>query len=319
MGEFNKKENAGAPILFVAPENFNQSFTITDDTLVSDLKNASDWDIALRYHEFKSNPNFKEIVRNLRKISALSVLRQAQAILGSVVKPKYVQSVPVVHAADLSEYELDLDETIEHAPWFGDPDKAVELADLWIEKTFQRTQPLIITVDTSLSMTGEKLALTAVALAVVLLEFPDDPIGIIAFESEAKVIKYPSEKLTVFELVERFLDVPSQGYTHLEDGIKKSLKLLLKIKAEAGMGARPASVVLLTDGKYTAGRDPAYLAKEMNHLVVLKMGRDRSSLALCQEMAKLGHGVMKEVGNLESLPKVMYGVIKDLLRGRALR
>ena len=275
--------------------------------------------MALRYHEFKTNPKFKEITKSLRTISAQAVLRQAQAILGAVVKPKYVQSVPVTDLTELSEHELDLDESIEHAPWFGNPDHAIESTDLWIEKSFQRAQPLVITVDTSLSMTGEKLALTAVALAVVLLEFPEDPIGIVAFESSAKVIKEPKEHLSVFQLVERFLDVPAQGYTHLEDGVQRSLQMVKDVRAQSGSGARPASAVLLTDGKYTAGKDPSYLARGFNHLVVLKMGKDRSSLALCQEMARLGHGVMKEVSNLESLPNVMYGVVKDLLRGRALR
>jgi Mg-chelatase subunit ChlD len=82
--------------------------------------------------------------------------------------------------------------------------------------------------------------------------------------------------------------------------------------------ARPASTVLLTDGKYTAGRDPAYLAPRFAHLVVLKMGRERASLELCRELARKGRGSLQEVADLEHLPAVMYGVVKDLLRGRSL-
>lgn len=165
-------------------------------------------------------------------------------------------------------------------------------------------------------MTGEKLALTAVALAVVLLEFPDDPIGIVAFENEAKVLKSLDERISVQGLVERFLDVPAQGYTHLEDGMKAALKLVKSAKA-SGNG-RPPSAVLLTDGKYTAGKDPAYLAARFPHLVVLKMGQERASLELCRDLAKRGRGALREVGELESLPSIMYGVVKDLLRGRSL-
>ena len=76
--------------------------------------------------------------------------------------------------------------------------------------------------------------------------------------------------------------------------------------------------MLLTDGKYTAGRDPAYLAPRFPHLVVLKMGRERASLELCRELAQKGNGALREVGELEALPAVMYGVVKDLLRGRSL-
>jgi hypothetical protein len=76
--------------------------------------------------------------------------------------------------------------------------------------------------------------------------------------------------------------------------------------------------VLLSDGKYTAGRDPAYLAPRFSHLVVLKMGRERASLDLCRELAQRGSGALREVGEVEELPAVMYGVVKDLLRGRSL-
>jgi Mg-chelatase subunit ChlD len=176
-----------------------------------------------------------------------------------------------------------------------------------------RRHPVVLSVDTSLSMTGEKLALTAVALAVVLLQFPEDPVGIVAFENEAQVIKRPDERISIQQLVERFLDVPAQGYTHLEEGMKGALALVRQ--SESGGGGKPPSTVLLTDGKYTAGRDPAYLAPRFPHLIVLKMGKERASLELCREMAQKGGGVLREVGELESLPTVMYGVVKDLLRG----
>ena len=92
---------------------------------------------------------------------------------------------------------------------------------------------------------------------------------------------------------------------------------LVKSGSIRGQG-RPASTVLLTDGKYTAGKDPAYLASRFPHLVVLKMGGERASLELCREMARKGRGALREVAELDALPVVMYGVVKDLLRGRSL-
>jgi hypothetical protein len=85
---------------------------------------------------------------------------------------------------------------------------------------------------------------------------------------------------------------------------------------EHGGRGRPPAVVLLTDGKYTAGKDPAYLAPRFSHLHVMKMGSEKSSLLLCRELARLGRGSLREVPELQALPGVMYGVVKDLLRGR---
>lgn len=289
-----------------------------------DLQNASSWDVATRYHEFKSRKSAQGLAKRLRKLSAEAILERAQQVLGSVVRPMDQNSAPLKDVpAQAEQVDFDLDETFENSPLaiaeaFDSQASRYPLtdADIWMSYSTHRKQAVILSVDTSLSMTGEKLALTAVALAVVLLEFPDDPIGIVAFENEAKILKDPQEKISIQLLVERFLDVPAQGYTHLEEGMKAALQLVRK--AQATGQTRPPSVVLLTDGKYTAGRDPAYLAHRFSHLAVMKMGSEKASLELCRELARKGHGLLKEVGDLEALPSVMYSVVKDLLRGRSI-
>lgn len=245
--------------------------------------------------------------------------------MGSLVHPQELRSAPWSEVPGNAEsVDFDLEDTLENSPL---PVAAIALReagvriplsseDVWMSYQVHRKQAVVLSVDTSLSMTGEKLALTAVAIAVVLLQFPDDPIGIIAFENEAKILKRPTEKIGVEELVERFIDVPAQGYTHLEDGMREALRLIRS--ASSGIQGRPPSTVLVTDGKYTAGRDPSYLAPRFPHLVVLKMGKERASLELCRELAQRGSGALREVAELEALPGVMYGVVKDLLRGRSL-
>ena len=154
------------------------------------------------------------------------------------------------------------------------------------------------------------------ALAVVLLEFPDDPIGIVAFENEAKILKTLDEKISVQALVERFLDVPAQGYTHLEEGMKAALKLVKS--AKAGGKGRPPFGGSIDGWKVYRRKRSGLFGFRFPHLVVLKMGQERASLELCRDLAKKGRGVLREVDELESLPSIMYGVVKDLLRGRSL-
>lgn len=298
------------PIVFLPPEAFGQNMAdMADEDVMFELQSASSWDVATRYHEFKAKPSAQNILKHLRRLSAHAILERAQAILGSVVHPVFQKSAPWAEVpGDAAQVDFDFDETIENSPF---------LDDIWMEFEVHRPQAIILSVDTSLSMTGEKLALTAVALAVVLLQFPDDPIGIVAFENEAKILKRPEERISIPMLVERFLDVPAQGYTHLEEGMRAALKLATSAAVSGGGRARRASTVLLTDGKYTAGRDPGYLAPRFSHLVVLKMGRERASLELCRELAIGGKGVLREVAELDALPQIMYSVVKDLLRGRS--
>ncbi|MGZ3689670.1 MAG: vWA domain-containing protein [Bdellovibrionota bacterium] len=309
--------------MFLPPEAFGSATSMDEDDMALDLESASAWDIATRYHEFRSKFAMKDKVRQLRKLSAQAILDRAQEVLGSVVHPLEMRLAPLAELPGTAEgADLDLEESIENSPLavasaggFSDADYPLTDQDIWMSYTTPRRQSVILSVDTSLSMTGEKLALTAVALAVVLLQFPEDPIGIVAFENEAMVLKHPFEKISIQQLVERFIDVPAQGYTHLEAGLKESLRLV-QSAASSGHG-RPPSTVLLSDGKYTAGRDPAYLASRFPHLVVMKMGRERASLGLCRELAQKGRGALREVGDLEALPTVMYSVVKDLLRGRS--
>jgi Mg-chelatase subunit ChlD len=288
-------------------EAFNQ-----DD--VEEISGATAWDVAVRYHEFKSKSSMKNIAQKLRSISAQAVLEKAIKILGSVTHPLNQRTSILSELPYYAEQvEIDIEETLENS-MVPVVNRQILPQDVWMSFSVPKRQSMILTVDTSLSMTGEKLALTAVALAVVLLQFPDDPIGIIAFENEPKILKLPEEKISVEQLVERFLDVPAHGYTHLEDGMKAALNM--STSTLPGVYRGQTSVVLLSDGKYTAGRDPTYLAHRFNHLVVMKMGKEKASLDLCKELAHKGRGVLKEVGELESLPHAMYSVVKDLLRGR---
>ncbi len=313
------RENADdeEPPLFSPLETFGATLDIDQDDRIEDLASASSWDIAIRYHELKSRKSMKEAARALRRISAEAILVRAQEVLGSVVHPMSQRVVPWSELPGGAEQpDFDFDETLENSIVSIATDAPLTEQDIWMSYQFHRKQPVVLVVDTSLSMTGEKLALTAVALAVVLLQFPDDKVGIVAFENEAQILKTPDERISLQQLVERFLDVPAQGYTHLEDGLLGALKVVREV--ESGGQSRPPSTVLLTDGKYTAGRDPSYLAPRFPHLVVLKMGHERASMDLCRDLARGGSGALKEVGDLEALPSVMYSVVKDLLRGRSL-
>jgi Mg-chelatase subunit ChlD len=173
----------------------------------------------------------------------------------------------------------------------------------------------VLCLDTSLSMQGEKLALMGVAVAVVLLQFPDDPVGVLGFDDQARVLKRPDERLPVETLIERLLDVPGRPYTNLELGLAHALELAQH--ATRSSRGRPVSTVLVTDGKYTAGKDPAYVASRFAHLAVLKVGADQSGLPLCHELATRGRGSVREAPRLEALPFAMYGAVQELLRGRA--
>jgi Mg-chelatase subunit ChlD len=223
--------------------------------------------------------------------------------------------VPATAGGAEINVDLMVEESAAQLAWArGSGNAPLTSADIWVDFDVHRLHPVILCVDTSLSMTGEKLALTGVALAVVLLEFRDDPVGVVAFENEAFVLKEPGERISPEGMIERFLEVPARGYTHLEDGLGRALRMSGRIRSQDQ--GRPAATVLLSDGRFTAGRDPRYLAGRFPHLSVIKMGSERSGAELCRDLARPGRGSLREVADLQALPGVMYDVVKGLLRGR---
>jgi uncharacterized protein YegL len=303
-----RKTNEGTKpqsFVFMTPEMMNASTDLVDDDVDQLLEQGKDWDIATRYHEFKSKKKYKSdeaLLKKLRKLSAQAILSEAQKRLGSVTRKKrLVEFYQGEAPADVENVEINLETTLE--------EELSTPTGLWFEGQVNKKHFVNIVIDTSLSMTGEKLALTAVAVAMVLLQFHEDSVGVIAFENDSKTIKFPDEMITIEAMVERFLDIPAQGYTHLENG------LLAALKMQTGRHQKSNPVtILLTDGKYTAGKDPGFLAPRFNRLDVIKMGNEKAGLPLCQELAQRGKGQLRQVDSLKELPSVMLSVVKDLLR-----
>lgn len=280
------------------------------DEDISGYDKKPSWDVAVRYQDLKrllSIPD-KEKAK-LKKRAVQGVLDRARRVLGSVLKPE--RSVTL----DYREFqaaggrgELDLSATFEEGLARGLSPGAFDAEALRFDARVEKDQDIALVMDASLSMTGEKIALLAVAAAVVALCVPSRRLALLAFASQAKVIKPFGEELALETLVERVLEIPTMGLTNLELALKESLKLV------DAAGKAGANVILITDGKYTEGKDPTPLAARFKKLHALKLGRDIAGRALLQDLVRGGNGRLFEVRRMPDLPRVMYGAMKSLLR-----
>lgn len=259
------------------------------------IESASDWDSAIHYHEVKRRLDV--IQREKVKAAALrAILRKAQATLGSVSKPYQLKSMPW---EEHPQEEFDLDTSLEEDP---------KLDRLYVEKKEPRRAEVIVCIDTSLSMTGRKLALTAVALAVLGLQLDPEDFCVIAFETEANLIKGLGEKKDIFQLLKNFMEVPAKGLTNIEAGL-----LMAEKQAAKGRLAKKA-VILMTDGRFTAGRNPEYLIPRLPRLHVVQTGNPWSSPRFCRSLAKRGRGKHLRVAKLEHLPSALYALVHEIIR-----
>jgi Mg-chelatase subunit ChlD len=261
---------------------------------------------------------------NLRYVAATAIIQRARHVLGSISHPTHqhnssLDQLPV----DATQVELQVENTIESAPLvmaniINEIDIEVPLHshDIWMKYEVHKKKSLIICMDMSLSMMGEKQVLMAVAIVAVLFKFPMDMISILGFDDETHIFLRPCEKVSILEIVERILDSPGRPYTNIEAGLRKAREIANN--DFRGEQCQPVSTILLSDGKYTSGADPIHIAPYFNHLTVLKIGHDHSGIELCQDLAQKGKGTMCEIPCFEKLPIIMYKVAHELLRGHAL-
>ncbi len=159
-------------------------------------------------------------------------------------------------------------------------------------------------LDMSLSMTGEKVALTALACAILKLRL--EHLGVVQFDTTATVLVRVGETVHVRELVRRILTVPAQGFTNIEAGLHRGLEELQRGRHRERVG------ILMTDGIANTGGDPVDAAAGYPRLHVVQVGsEERQGARTCAAMADAGHGRRYRAIIYAQLPSVVRQLIRD--------
>jgi len=282
-----------SPTLFIAPEIKQDPF----------LDEKEGWDIAVRYQDIRRLGNLStKDKKQLKKQAIKEILRRAYHVVGAVLKPEKTVSV------DFQMYEsigrrgdIDVLSSAEEILMNG-----LKQENLRFEIRVEKERDVLVMMDASLSMRGEKLALLSVAAAVVALCVPEQKLSFFGFDSQIRKIKFFSEPMPVEKIVEKILELPAGGFTNLELALKETLsELSLRHKDHA-------NVILISDGKYTEGKDPLYLASYFKHLHCLKIGRDQGGRELLLDLVLHGSGHFFETRSEKDIPKALYKAIRAL-------
>jgi len=268
---------------------------------VADAPDA-EWELATKYHRLRSMAEAGEGYRlSLEKAVIAAIIRRALQLLHSTKRITETRKEPFT---PYGGGEMLLEETFERLIAKDIPD----YEDIIMQVRREKAVDVVLMLDTSLSMTGQKLALSAVAAAILACKTRHDRYAVVTFESSAKPLKKMREKITIDKVIERLINVPAAGYTNIEDGLKKGLEEL------AGGRMRRKAAVLVTDGKYTAGGEPYDLAARYDRLEVIATKDYNMDLACCERIAACGRGHVHHVSDYSELPKAVYHVIRGIMR-----
>ena len=147
--------------------------------------------------------------------------------------------------------------TTEQIPALPSPSAEVSEAVVDLFLTTKRKATVIVVLDVSGSMEGEKIRTATQSTADFLKRlYPDDKVALIAFNDEVKILSQPDEVRNVVEgLSNRVITLIADGGTSLHGAVCQATQLAAQMKEEdqAAGENRLYGIVLLSDGMDTEG------------------------------------------------------------------
>ena len=185
-------------------------------------------------------------------------------------------SVPYRGGAD----DIDLDATV--AAIAGRP--VVEEDDIVVRERVSTVRSVVLLVDVSGSMRGERVRTAAATVGALAAELARDNLAVIAFGPTRPCSATSGSGSGRPALVESMAAIPARGLTNVAFPLQVAARELARIPA------RDARVLLLSDCVHNAGPDPRPLAARLPRLDVLLDATGEQDRWLGGELARLGRG-----------------------------
>ncbi len=188
-------------------------------------------------------------------------------------------SLPYRGAAD----EIDLDATIEMLA--GKP--VPEDHDIIVRDRIRAARSVVLAVDVSGSMRGERIRTAAATVGALAGELGRDRLSVIAFWSDAALLSRLGEPVRPEHLLRTLAAIPTRGLTNVAFPLEVAARQLARVEPQ------DARVILLSDCVHNAGPDPRPLAAALPRLDVLLDVSGEQDVELGRELAAAGHGILR--------------------------
>lgn len=181
--------------------------------------------------------------------------------------------------------EIDLDATIAVLAERPVP----EDEDIIVRDRIRTKRSVVLAVDVSGSMKGERIATAAATVGALAGELEHDDLAVIAFWSDAAILLNLGELVQPMQLLDAIMRIPAQGLTNVAFPLELAAKQLTRAPV------RDARVILLSDCVHNAGPDPRPLAARLPRLDVLLDASGERDVELGRDLARIGRGTLHVV------------------------
>jgi Mg-chelatase subunit ChlD len=222
-----------------------------------------------------------ETVQRARQIAArLAVPRPRRDVLARRGAGE-LASVRYRGGSDDIDLDATLDNLVEHP--------VPEEDDIIVRERVQTRRSVVLAVDVSGSMRGERVRTAAATVGALAAELARDDLAVIAFWSDAAVLARLGQHVPAGRLLDALLRIPARGLTNVSFPLQVARQQLARVPA------RDARVLLLSDCVHNAGPDPRIAAAGLPRLDVLLDTSGEHDADLARDLARAGHGRLARI------------------------
>lgn len=237
-----------------------------------------------------------ETLRRARQIAARLAVPRPRRDVTARRGAGEILSLPYKGGSD----DIDLDRTLDRLAERPFP----EDEDIIVRERVVTIRSVVLVVDVSGSMRGERVRTAAATVGALAAELGRDNLSVIAFWSDAAVLSRLGQRKSPQALVDSMLRIPARGLTNVAFPLQVARREL------ARRPARDARVVLLSDCVHNAGPDPRPFAARLPRLEVLLDTTGEQDPDLARDLARLGRGRLRTVNTYRDVAPALSEVFR---------
>jgi Mg-chelatase subunit ChlD len=235
-----------------------------------------------------------ETLRRARQIAARLAVPRPRRDVTARRGVGELASVRYLGGSDDIDLDATLDQLVEHP--------VPEDDDIIVRERVRTRRSVVLAVDVSGSMRGERVRTAAATVGALAGELGRDDLAVIAFWSDAAVLARLGQRVPAARLLDTLLRIPARGLTNI------CFPLQLARRQLAAVPARDARVLLLSDCVHNAGPDPRQAAAGLARLDVLLDASGEHDAELARDLARLGRGRLARTRGYRDVAPAVSGL-----------
>ncbi|MFX1419555.1 MAG: VWA domain-containing protein [Promethearchaeota archaeon] len=254
----------------------------------------------------KVKKKLKEIIK---QIMIDLGIRSANSLIGSANSGPIVENIVIPYTPG-DDFELiDLEETVSNLLEGGKTVETITNDDFLVSKTTQGLRCLVMELDISGSMTGQKLSQMALCTTMLVYAFKPEELALTFFESNTHRIKDLDQEIELEKVVDELLDISARGGTCINSALTWA-----NHQFEKKARSKHKLNILFTDADVFDFKNSLKELKKMSEkdvkfvMVVPKFG---FSPVMAKKMVEEANGVLLTLNQWRDFPKLISEIITN--------